>query len=939
MAKPAPQSAAADNATKSYSDTLNLPRTDFPMRANLPKREPARLAAWQAADLYGRIREARAGAPKYLLHDGPPYANGDIHMGTTLNKLLKDFIVKFETMRGHDAPYVPGYDCHGLPIEFKVLQELGKDAANMSKAEIRARCREYALSFVDSMSDDFQRLGVLGTWDKPYLTLDPVYETAIVSVFAEMYHAGFITQGKKPIQWCAHCRTALAEAEVEYLDHTSPSIFVRFPLVRGFDRAEAGTSIVIWTTTPWTLPANLATTVHPDFTYVIARVDGECVIVAEDLLAAYVSALDTTDYRVETTFPGRELEGAIYRHPFVDRECPVILGTHVTLDQGTGCVHTAPGHGQEDYVVGLAHDLAPYSPVDDDGCFTADVPQWAGMSVFDANGPIVDALRECGALAHHEPYQHQYPHCWRCSSPVIFRATPQWFIGMDHKDLRQQALRAIENVQWVPEWGFERFHSTLSQRPDWCISRQRTWGVPIPVFFCAECDAVVFDEAISEHVIALVREHGVDVWFDRDAQELLPAGTACPACGGTRFTKEEDILDVWFESGVSHRAVLETREELGFPADLYLEGSDQHRGWFQSSLIPAMATRERPPYRAVLTHGYVVTADGRKMSKKLGNAIQPGTVLTKYGADILRLWVASENFRQDVRVGEEILQRNADTYRGLRNTFRGMLGNLADYDPAQHPLDLGACDELDRYMLHRLGEVVETVTAAYAAFEFHTALQTLSKFCNFEVSALYYDVRKDRLYCAGTDAPERRACQAVLHTLTSVLARLLAPILAFTADEVWEALPGTGGASVHLAAWPEADPAWTDASLAARWERLLSVRDAVKKGLEIARAAKSIGGDLEAAVTVAVADDATRAMLEALGPELERVCIVSGATVVAETPSPGQALHRHEADGIVVDVAGAAGAKCARCWRWSEFVGANSAHPALCDRCSAVVTR
>ena len=933
-----PQSSASPTPDAvNYSHTVLLPKTPFPMRANLPKREPERLAAWQAANLYAQIREARAGAEQYILHDGPPYANGDIHLGTTLNKLLKDFIVKYHTMRGRDAPYVPGYDCHGLPIEFKVLQELGPKAAQMSKAEIRALCRDYALSFVESMSRDFQRLGVLGTWAEPYLTLNPTYEAAIVEVFAEMFHAGCITRGKKPILWCTHCRTALAEAEVEYADHTSPSIYVRFPVVRGFDAISGPVHIVIWTTTPWTLPANLATTVHPDLAYVAARVNDEQVIVAEELLMGYVSVLDTTDYEILARFPGRDLQGVVYRHPFIDRECPVILGTHVTLEQGTGCVHTAPGHGQDDFVVGLRNGLDVYSPVDDAGCFTDEVPDWAGMPVHDANEPILDRLRDVGALAHGAKVQHSYPHCWRCATPVIFRSTPQWFISMDHADLRAKAVEATGQVDWIPAWGRERFTGMLQQRPDWCISRQRAWGVPIPVFFCADCDAVVFDETISTHLVALVREHGVDLWFTRDAKDLLPPGTACPECGATHFTKEEDILDVWFESGVSHRAVLETREELRFPADLYLEGSDQHRGWFQSSLLPAMATRGQPPYRAVLTHGYVVDAAGKKMSKSLGNDIRPAKVLKKYGADILRLWVASENFRQDIRVGDEILQRNADTYRKLRNSFRFLLGNLADYDPGAHPLRLEDCDELDRYILHRLCEVCDATTGSFDSFEYHAALQVVKQFCGDDLSGVYADVRKDCLYCVRADDPARRATQAVLyHALTTVV-RLVAPILAYTADEVWELMPGERTGSVHLARWPEADPAWRDAALAERWGRILAVREVVLTALEPPRAAKTIGSALEAAVTVAIADPPTRDTVRSLGKDFAVLCIVSEATVVAAAPAEPGALHRHVGEDVTVDVAQASGAKCARCWRYRASVGTHPAHPALCQRCVVVL--
>ncbi len=908
---------------KDYSQTVNLPRTDFHMKANLPKREPSILGEWEEMDLYGRIRKAMHGKEKRVLHDGPPYANGDIHIGTAFNKILKDFVVKYFTMTGYDSPYVPGWDCHGLPIEYKVLSELGEGAKRKSRMEIRAGCAEYALKYVDIQREQFRRLGVLGDWGKPYLTMSHDYESKIVEVFGELYAAGYVYKGKKPVHWCPSCRTALAEAEVEYGEHTSPSVYVRFPVTGPIGQLEGDVYFLIWTTTPWTLPANLAICLHPDFTYVAMKVGDDTYIVAESLVLGVVAQCGFDRYEVVGKFTGKELEGTRYRHVLTGKECQIILGEHVTLEQGTGCVHTAPGHGQEDYVVALRYGLDAFSPVDDDGRFTDEAGEFAGLNVFDANDAIRENLLKTGALLQSDSLTHSYPHCWRCMNPIIFRATPQWFIEVDAHHLRDRALQCVKKVRWVPAWGADRIGLMISARPDWCISRQRAWGVPIPVFYCRSCTQPYLTPETLAHLLEMVKENGINIWFEREARELLPQGTACP-CGGKDFDKEENILDVWFESGVSHRAVLEPHDELTFPADIYLEGSDQHRGWFQSSLLPSVAMRETAPYKTVITAGFVVDGEGMKMSKKLGNAVNPQEVIEQYGAEVLRLWVASENYTQDVTISPEILSQVADAYRKIRNTWRFMLGNLYDFDPACDIVAYGELEEIDKWALHRLQELKKKVINAYERFEFHQVYHSLYNFCTGDLSSFYLDVLKDRLYTFAPRSRERRSSQTVLLELLKDLIRLAAPLLSFTAEEAWRCLPEGAREedSVHLAQMPQVQDDLIDMEMADRWTNLLEIRSLVLKALEDARRDGLIGNSLEAKVVVRSGGDTSR-LLESFVPSLPSVFIVSEVELFEEA----------DAETPAVDVSRAAGVKCARCWNYRTSVGFNPDYPDICDRC------
>jgi isoleucyl-tRNA synthetase len=931
-----------------YKSTLNLPRTDFPMRANLPQREPEMLRRWGEQNLYGKMLARNAGRPRFVLHDGPPYANGNIHLGHTLNKVLKDVVVKARSMDGWLAPYVPGWDCHGLPIELQVEKELGRaKKESMPKAEVRARCRAYAARFVEIQRAEFERLGILGDWEHPYLTMDFDYEAREIRILGECIAAGLLYRGKKPVQWCASCVTALAEAEVEYADVTSPSVYVAYPFVDPLPAPLAGldgVAAAAWTTTPWTLPASMAIAVHPDNEYVAVALGDRTLVVAAALLPALAKAMRVAQPPHELRrFRGREIEGARCRHPWLERVVPVVLADYVTLESGTGLVHTAPGHGQDDYTTGIRYGLEVLAPVDERGRFTGDVPEWAGLRVFDADPKIVERLRAAGALLAAEDYVHSYPHCWRCKSPIVYRATEQWFMALDAPlplpgeeppaTLREKALAEIERISWIPKWGRDRIHGMISTRPDWCLSRQRDWGVPIVALFCDACGAEYASRALCEHVAAIFEREGADAWFTRPVADLVPPGTRCARCGATEFRRETDILDVWFDSGVSWSAVVEQRSELGGRADMYLEGSDQHRGWFHSSLLTAVAVEGRAPYDIVLTHGFLLDGSGRKMSKSQGNDIPPGDVIKRHGAELLRLWVAAEDYRGDVPVSEEIFGQLVDAYRRLRNTARFLLSNLYDFDPARDPVPYGSLPELERWALHRTHALARRVRAAYEAYEFHVVYHALNNFCSVDLSALYLDVRKDRLYCERPDGPERRATQTALHAVLDTLVRLMAPVLSFTADEVWGFLPGATEASVFLAGFGELPTAWCDEALGSRFERLLAVRAAVTKAIEEARQAGVVKQGSEARVVLA-ADGELAELLASRSGELAELFLVAQVGL-------GRGLDDEVAEsavmpGLRLRVERAEGEKCERCWI-TRPLGVDLRHPRLCERCAAVV--
>ena len=932
-----------------YKETLNLPRTDFPMKADLPRREPEVLQRWAEMDLYARLRSQGRGRPRFILHDGPPYANGHIHLGHALNKILKDIIIKSRQMAGFDCPYRPGWDCHGLPIEHQVDKELKAQKLRLSQGEVRSRCRDYAKKFIAVQGAEFQRLGVLGDWRRPYLTMDPAYVAEILEEYGRFYFSGAIQRSKKPIHWCATCRTALAEAEVEYEEHEAPSIYVKFPLVSPPPQLpELGelknVSVVIWTTTPWTLPANLAIAVHPDIDYSAFAVGNEVVVVASNLaFFGNDSASGPRGGEIPgcTRIKGRRLEGAVYQHPWLkdEKERQVILANYVTLEAGSGLVHIAPGHGQEDFDSGIKYGLSPYSPVDDAGRFTDEVPEFTGQQVWKANAGIIELLKDKGKLwGDPNEMTHSYPHCWRCKQPIIFRATEQWFISMEKNGLRQKALAAIEQVTWIPRWGRERIYQMVERRPDWCISRQRSWGVPIIAFHCRQCGQALLTREFLQDLIARVRREGADFWFASPVSELLPPGTRCP-CGAADFRKETDILDVWFDSGVSWAAVLDPDPALGpSPADLYLEGSDQHRGWFHSSLLTAVGIRGQAPYKEVLTHGFVVDGEGRKMSKSLGNVIAPLEVTDRYGAEILRLWVASEDYRDDVRLSPDILRQLADAYRRFRNTARFLLGNLYDFDPESHLVPPRQREELDRLALSWLAQLLERVKHAYHDFEFHLAFHRLHQFCAVEMSAIYLDILKDRLYVSRADSPARLSAQSTLWDLLKGLTLAMAPILSFTAEEVWDYLPGRNkAASVHLEGFPEAPAGFPNEALLAKYDFLLKVRAEINRGLEEARNARRIATAQEASVSLQPPEKVLYQMLQDQATELQTLAQVAELRVLPPgNPSPDMLAWESLLGGFTL-VKKAPGSKCVRCWFTYPSVGEDPKHPQLCHRCRQVL--
>jgi isoleucyl-tRNA synthetase len=932
-----------------YKATLNLPKTAFPMKANLFEAEPRMLAWWDSLGIYKRLREHAADRPLWILHDGPPYANGHIHLGTVLNKVLKDLVVKSRSMLGFNAVYVPGWDCHGLPIEHQVDKDLGLDRpgvdvrAAMDPLEKIRRCREHARRFVDVQREEFKRVGVFGDWDNPYLTMAPAYEAVIVREFGRLVGRGLVYRGLKPVHWCMYCKTALAQAEVEYEEQRTPSVYVKFPVVGSLPGLPPAPrpALVVWTTTPWTLPANLAVAVHPEEEYLALACGGETLVVAAKLAEAFALTAGVHGAQEVGRLSGAALVGLEYRHAWIDRAGKVAAAPFVAMDTGTGLVHIAPGHGEEDYELGRSLGLEIYNPVDDDGRFVPQVEHFGGLTVWDANPKIVAHLRARGALLAEVPLDHTYPHCWRCKNPTLFRATEQWFVALDQQNLRGRTLEAIRrDVQWVPPWGEERIYNMVAHRPDWTLSRQRVWGVPIVAFYCAGCGALLLEERVIEHVARIFGEgRGIEEWYLRAEGELVPPGTRCGTCGGAAFRKGLDTLDVWFDSGCSHAAVLETRPDLRWPADMYLEGSDQHRGWFHSSLLESMGTRGAPPYRTVLTHGFYMDSEGRKMSKSLGNFIGLEDLLPKYGAEILRLWVAAEDYTQDIRVSLEIFDRLADAYRRIRNTFRFLLGNLADFDPARDRQSYATLDEVDRFVLDRLARLIDRVVRAYEAYQFHTVFHSVHNFCAVDLSALYLDIVKDRLYTSAADDPRRRAAQTVCYDLLNALARLTAPIITFTAEEAWQQMPGARAESVHLERFPEVPLAWMDDRLNGEWDRLLEVRREVAKALEAARGRKLIGSGLEAAVRIAAAPEDLPALLRDKQALLPTLFIVSRVTQGGSLEGAAVRYESQEIPGLAIGVDRAPGDKCERCWTRSEQVGTDAAHPTLCGRCVAVVAR
>lgn len=926
-----------------YKETLNLPKTSFPMRGNLAKKEPEIQQYWREIGLYELLLEKYEDRPLFILHDGPPYANGDIHVGTAFNKILKDLIIKYKTMRGYKCPYVPGWDCHGQPIEHEVTKRL--DDKDISKSEIRRRCKDYAMHFVERQSEQFQRLGVLGDFKKPYLTLSSDYEVTNIEVFAELFKKGLIYRGRKPIHWCPTCVTALAEAEIEYEDKQSDSIYVKFPITDASGKQELvgqSASFLIWTTTPWTLPANVAIALHPSLEYSIVEVGEEALIIASDRLKQVMSEIGINKYARRGETKGVDLEGMRCAHPWFDRETVVVLANYVTLEQGTGCVHIAPGHGQEDYITGLEYDLPSPMPVDDYGFFTEEAGPFTGMSLEEANPEIVADLKEKGLLLASGKVIHTYPHCWRCKNPVIFRATPQWFIALDQrtdggKTLREMAIDSIREVNWIPAWTVNRIESMVGSRPDWCISRQRAWGVPIPILYCLDCGETVANDTSFKAIEALISREGADAWFEREPESFLPENLTCPSCGARNFRKEEDILDVWFESGVSHFAVLRRRKELRWPADLYVEGSDQHRGWFQSSLLLSVGYEGKPPYRSVLTHGFTVDGEGRKMSKSLGNAIDPREVYNRSGADILRLWTACTDFSTDMPISEEILERTTEIYRRVRNTIRFLLGNTHDFNPMTDAVEYGELTEIDRWMLSKLQSLIGRVTQLMEDCLFHQAVQALHLYCTVELSAVYLDILKDRLYTSGEKSVARRSAQMVLFETLKALLIMIAPVLVHTAEEAWLSIHEDlrPSKSVHLMEWPEPNSEFKDKDLEEKWEKLMEVRERVYQSLEKARSSGLIGSGLEALVRIAARGKTYDFLKESID-QLPSVLIVSQVELErleGETPTDAGDI----SEDVEIFIERARGNKCPRCWNYSETVGRNEIIPEVCLRCATTL--
>ncbi|MFH0913573.1 MAG: isoleucine--tRNA ligase [Candidatus Omnitrophota bacterium] len=920
-----------------YKDTLNLPQTKFSMKADLPKREPVFLKAWQDTGFYQLLRKKSKGKPKYILHDGPPYANGDIHIGHALNKTLKDIIVKYKTMRGFDSSYVPGWDCHGLPVEHQLFKELGINKYQINQLEFRKKAYAYALKYVSIQKEQFIRLGVFGDWQNPYLTLTPDYEEGIISSFGALVKRGYVYRGLKPVNWCFKCETALAEAEVEYEEHVSASIYVKFKLDETRDYAP-DSYLVIWTTTPWTLLANVAVAVHPDLVYSYIKTGKGNHIIAKDLLSQVLTQAGIDKYELIKEIKGRDLEGLTYNHPFVSRQGRVVLADYVSKEEGTGLVHTAPGHGNDDYLTGLKYKLNILMPVDDKGNFDTTAGEFQGLNVYDANKLIVDKLQKLGALFFNSQIEHSYPHCWRCKNPIIFRATKQWFLNIDHKDLRKKLLGAIEkNITWIPATARERIRAMVELRPDWCLSRQRYWGVPIPAVRCLNCDEVILDPRVISNLAKRVLREGSDTWFKEDIKVFLPKKFVCSKCKGNKFKRCEDILDVWLDSGVSHQAVLKKRKDLGFPCALYLEGSDQHRGWFQSSLIPAMCIDGKPPFESVLTHGFVVDGLGRKMSKSIGNVISPQDIIKDYGADILRLWVASSDYNEDIRISPEILLRLSEAYRKIRNTARFALSNLYDFSPDKDKVNYQDLKKIDKWILFKMEQAIGNTQKAYDNFEFHKAYKNIYDFCNQDLSMYYLDMVKGRLYTYAADSLERRAAQTAIYEILNVLVRIMAPILAFTAQDIWEHMPKTKRdnpvVSAHLLEWPKENEAFTqqgsgdkiDSGLGAVMELIPDVA----KALEEKRGQGLIGSSFDAKINLLTKSPKRYKFLQSLEAELVEIFKVSQVEVSLEEEIKSAA----SGETPVITVSKAEGIKCARCWNYSASTGNNKDHPLICGRC------
>ena len=925
-----------------WKDTCNLPRTPFSMKANLQTTEPETIARWDEMDLYGQIRQARKGAKKFLLHDGPPYANGNIHIGHALNKILKDLVVKSHNMMGFDAPYIPGWDCHGLPIELRVDRELGPKKRQMSTADFRRECQAYAAKYLDIQRNEFKRLGVIGEWAEPYKTMNHPYQAAIVRALGKFVEQDMVYKGKKPVHWCTHCRTALAEAEVEYEPHTSPSIYVEFPMVdpdvwRAAALAVAGSadakasalqaiSVLIWTTTPWTIPSNLAIAFHPEFEYGLYDVDGKGVIVAKDLAKAVSEKVGKSFDKLVATFPGSVMERVVFRHPLYARDSLGVLGDYVTLEAGTGAVHTAPGHGADDYHAGVKYGLEIYAPLDPGGHYNESVELFAGLKVWDANPIVEAALKERGRLWARADFEHSYPHCWRCHNPVIFLATAQWFISMDTKHLRERALKAINDTRWIPAWGQARIEGMIANRPDWCISRQRVWGVPIPAMDCVKCGHAVLTKALVDKAAGVFDVYGADAWYERPLEEFVPVGMACTECGGTEFERESNILDVWFDSGSSHEAVLPFRTDHQWPADIYLEGSDQHRGWFHSSLLVGIGTRGRAPFNQVLTHGFVMDDQGRKMSKSLGNTVAPQDIIKQSGAEILRLWASMVDYREDIKVGKDVLARTVEAYRKIRNVIRVLVANLYDFDPKDDVVPKARMLEVDRWALAKYADAAERIVKAYDHYDYPGIFQAVSQLITVDLSAFYIDVTKDRMYTFGPKSEARRSGQTAMYIIVDGLARLLAPILSVTMDELWRMLPGEREASVHMALFPAGLDQWQDAALVERWAALAAVRDQVNLQLEEKRKDKTIAANLSAQVKLAAGGDAA----VALHDYADFLPTLFGVSAVEVSAAPVEAGLQTR---LEVAVERATGTKCERCWRYVAEVSQDGDRAGLCPRC------